>query len=120
MRNFFRIFGLLIVALFARQVCAHAHLNTYYHAVNPPGSPWPEALTLVFSEDVEPAFSAVEVIGSDKQRVDRSPAETDPQQHNLLRVHFKQPLTRGEYQVKWRVLSVDGHKTKGNDSFTVK
>lgn len=119
MRNFFRVFAVLIVALFARQASAHAHLNTQYTSVNPAGSPCPEALTLVFSEDIEPAFSTVDVTRSDKQPVDGLRAESDAQQHNILRVQFKQPLAHGEYQVEWRVLSVDGHKTKGNYRFSV-
>ncbi|NJC99105.1 hypothetical protein EWM58_00330 [Candidatus Erwinia dacicola] len=37
-----------------------------------------------------------------------------------MRVQFKQPLKRGEeYKVSWHVLSVDGHKTKGNYTFSM-
>lgn len=120
MRHFFRVSGVLIAALFAQQASAHAHLKSQYTAVNPAGSEWPESLTITFSEDIEAAFSGVEISRTDKQPVEQLKAARDPQQHNTLRVQFKQPLSRGEYAVKWHVLSVDGHKTKGNYTFSVK
>lgn len=120
MRHFFTVSGLLFAALFTQQVSAHAHLKSQYTVVNPAGSAWPESLIITFSEDIEPAFSGVDVSRTDKKPVEQADVARDPAQHNTLRVQFKQPLTSGEYQVKWHVLSVDGHKTKGNYTFSVK
>lgn len=120
MRHFFRVSGLLLAALFTQQVSAHAHLKSQYTAVNPAGSEWPESLTISFTEDIEPAFSGVVISRTDKQPVEQLKAALDPKQHNTLRVQFKQPLVSGEYKVNWHVLSVDGHKTKGNYTFSVK
>ncbi|MEN5015252.1 copper homeostasis periplasmic binding protein CopC [Erwinia sp. Eh17-17] len=120
MRHFFRVSGVLIAALFAQQASAHAHLKSEYTTVNPAGSPYPQALTIEFSEDVEPAFSGIEVTQMDNTPVPQLKAKRDAKQHNRLRVQFKQPLKRGEeYKVNWHVLSVDGHKTKGNYTFSV-
>jgi len=47
-------------------------------------------------------------------------AQLNPQQHDQLIVPIAQPLASGQYQVNWHVLSVDGHKTKGSYSFSVK
>jgi len=35
-------------------------------------------------------------------------------------VPLEQPLTEGKYTVSWHVVSVDGHKTHGQYSFSVK
>jgi len=35
-------------------------------------------------------------------------------------VPLEQPLTSGKYTVSWHVVSVDGHKTHGQYSFSVK
>lgn len=120
MRNFFRISGLLIAALFAQQASAHAHLKSEYTSLNPAGSQYPNALTIQFTENVEPAFSGIVVTRMDNSPLPQLKAKRVPGQRDTLRVQFKQPLKRGEeYKVSWHVLSVDGHKTKGNYTFSV-
>lgn len=114
------IFALaLSAAAFSLQVSAHAHLKNQYPAANASVEASPQALTLTFSEDIEPAFSGVEVT-TGSQAVPLAKAERAPKQHNQLIVPLAKPLTSGHYQVSWHVLSVDGHKTKGNYTFSVK
>lgn len=72
-------------------------------------------ITLTFSEPVRAQFSAVAVTGSDGVAY----ATGDPSvQDNVLRqpVH---PLRSGDYEVAWRVVSLDGHPVSGTFSFTV-
>ena len=119
MRNFFRISGLLMAALFAQQASAHAHLKSEYTAVNPGDSQYPQALTIQFTENVEPAFSGIVVTHGDGTPLPQLKAKPVPGQPDALRVQFQQALKKGEeYKVSWHVLSVDGHKTKGNYTFS--
>lgn len=110
----------LSAAAFSQQAAAHAHLKSQYPAANAKVEASPQALTLTFSEDIEPAFSGVEVTDAGQQAVPLSEAERAPKQHNQLIVPLAKPLASGRYQVSWHVLSVDGHKTKGTYTFSVK
>src|SRR3954447_8587132 len=77
-----------------------------------------DAISLTYSEPVEPLFSTVEVTDSQGQRMDtgKPVAEADGQ---VLQVKLK-PLPPGVYTVVWHVTSVDTHKTEGHFTFTVK
>ncbi|NQS85549.1 copper homeostasis periplasmic binding protein CopC [Pantoea allii] len=104
---------------FSQFALAHAHLQSSTPAANAAVSPAPQNITLTFTEDVEAAFSGVEVTNAQHKAVGEK-ARLDGQQHNRLLVDFVQPLAQGSYQVNWHVLSVDGHKTHGRYAFTVK
>lgn len=94
---------------------AHARLE----AASPPaGSAVPTApaqVSLTFSEKLEPAFSELVVRNAQGARVDQSPARVDG---NTITVKLV-PLAPGRYTVRWRVLSVDTHKTQGSFTFRV-
>jgi methionine-rich copper-binding protein CopC len=78
----------------------------------------PEELKLYFSENLEPAYSSVEVRDGSGAQVDRQDARVDRADPRLLRVTLP-PLAKGEYSVTWRVLSIDSHVTEGRFGFTV-
>jgi len=99
---------------------AHAHLKTPVPADKAVVNSSPQNLTLTFTEDVEVAFSGVEVLNAQHQPVTVEKAKLNDKQHDQLIVPIAQPLPSGSYQVNWHVLSVDGHKTKGSYSFSVK
>ncbi|QKJ87470.1 CopC domain-containing protein YobA [Paramixta manurensis] len=111
---------LLVTCIFSAQALAHAHLKNQYPAANANVDASPQALTLTFTEDIEPAFSGVAITGAGQQAVSTAKAERAPKQHNQLIVPLNQPLKSGSYQVNWHVLSVDGHKTQGTYTFSVK
>ncbi len=97
---------------------AHAMLN---HAMPPVGSSQtaaPPEVVLSFTEDLEPAFSAIEVRSESGAVMSSGNAHVDPKQHTQLRVALK-PLPPGTYKVIWRVLSVDTHRTQGDFTFRV-
>ena len=76
----------------------------------------PKAVTLWFTEPIEPAFSRIEVDGPDKK-----PVSTPPLEHpepRVLSVTLPD-LGPGEYQVRWSVVSVDTHPTDGKFSFEI-
>ncbi len=106
--------------LFSQSVLAHAHLKSSQPADNAVIAAAPQTLTLSFTEDIEPAFSGVTLLDAGKKTIASEKAQLDAKQHNRLIVPLKAPLTAGDYQVNWHVLSVDGHKTQGSYRFSVK
>jgi copper resistance protein C len=104
-------------SMFAPAAQAHAFLD---HAVPAAGStaPAPREVRLWFTEAVEPAFSAVTVTNAAGDRVNVGKLAIDSHDPQELHVRVK-PLASGVYQVQWRVISVDTHRTRGNFSFTV-
>lgn len=118
--SLFTAAALLVTAAFSPSALAHAHLKSQYPAANASVDAAPQALTLTFSEDIEPAFSGLQVTGPDAKAVPLAKAQRNGAKKNELIVPLEKPLTSGAYQVKWHVLSVDGHKTKGSYSFSVK
>lgn len=106
--------------LVSQAVLAHAHLKASQPAANAALDASPQALTLSFTEDIEPAFSGVVLLDASQKPVVSEKAQRDAQQHSRLILPLKKPLTAGDYQVNWHVLSVDGHKTQGSYRFSVK
>lgn len=99
----------------AGAACAHAHLVSSTPAANSAGKS-PETIVLRFNEALEPKFSSFEVKGP-------APVAgamlTLPGQDKSLSMALTAPLKPGRYQVTWRVVSRDGHGTKGAFPFTV-
>jgi len=78
----------------------------------------PAEVKLSFSQALEPAFSTVRVLNAGGKQVARKDQTLDAADARELRVSLP-PLTPGAYRVIWRVLSRDGHVTRGDLSFTV-
>jgi copper resistance protein C len=106
--------------VFSQFALAHAHLKTPVPADKAVIDSSPQNLTLTFTEDVEPAFSGVEVLNAQNQPMAVEKAKLNDKKHDQLIVPISKPLPSGNYQVNWHVLSVDGHKTKGSYAFSVK
>lgn len=99
---------------------AHAHLTHQYPAANAEVIAAPQAITLNLSESIEPGFSGAKVIGSKNENIKTLPAKRNEQDKTQLIVPLADALKPGSYTVNWHVVSVDGHKTKGQYTFTVK
>jgi len=97
---------------------AHAFLDHADPRVGSTVHTAPHALTLWFTQDLEPAFSNVEVRDASGGRVDSGEASFGAGGRNVMRIALK-PLSPGTYTVSWRVLSVDTHTTEGTFSFHV-
>ena len=76
----------------------------------------PRSIHLEFSEKLEPKFSGVELVKANGAPV----PVTTKAAGKTIDAAPKTALGPGEYRVLWRVLSADGHKMKGQYSFTVK
>ena len=95
---------------------AHAMLDRADPRVGSTVSAPPRAVTLTFTENIEPAFSTVRVEDANGARVDQGKPQRE--RGNVLRVNLK-ALGPGSYKVIWKVLSVDTHRTEGSFSFQV-
>jgi copper resistance protein C len=110
------IIASFLLALSAAPVAqAHAFLD---HASPLVGSTVPAApheVALWFTQNLEPAFSTVEVTDGSGARVDTGKAQVSG---NTMRIGVK-ALGPGGYRVRWHALSVDTHTTEGSFTFHV-
>jgi methionine-rich copper-binding protein CopC len=107
----------LLLGAIAAVAGAHAFLDHAEPRVGATVDASPPAVTLIFTEPVESAFSRVEVDREDGEKV-----TTEPVRHPAPdRLELPVPaLAPGEYTVRWAVVSVDTHPTEGKFTFTVK
>jgi methionine-rich copper-binding protein CopC len=106
----------LIVAGPAAQ--AHAFLDHASPAVGTALPAAPAAVTLWFTQDLEPAFSSVTVVDQAGQRVDLGNVQVPQVAPAQLQIGLR-PLPPGTYTVSWHVVSVDTHPTEGRFTFQV-
>ena len=108
----------LIAAAASATAWAHAFLDHADPKVGSRVAAAPAEVRLWFTEDVEPAFSTIEVLDANGQRVDRGPVQVDAKDRTLLEVPLEK-LPPGTYTVKWRSVSVDTHPSQGRFTFRV-
>ncbi len=109
------ISALLLAAFGTIAARAHAFLD---HASPLVGSTVPSApreVALTFTQNLEAAFSSVQVTNANGARVDQGKPQISG---NAMRGGLKS-LSLGTYRVRWQALSVDTHKTEGSFTFTV-
>jgi hypothetical protein len=104
--------------LMAGPAFAHAFLDRASPAVGSEVSSPPSALTLTYTEPVEPLFCTVHVTDDHGTTVEDGKPTTKDDGRTLV-VGLKK-LSPGDYHVEWHVTSVDTHKTEGHFTFTVK
>jgi methionine-rich copper-binding protein CopC len=97
---------------------AHGFLDSADPAVGSTVATAPKAVTLSFTQGIEPSFSTIEVDDSSGARVDLNDPHTAPNDNSVLSVTLK-PLGPGDYKVTWHVTAIDTHKTQGHFVFTV-
>jgi methionine-rich copper-binding protein CopC len=119
----FRVLRWITVFLGLTWACApstfaHAFLDHSAPRVGSTVSAAPTELVLSFTQELEPAFSTVEVVDESGVQMDKGDVQVDPHDATILRVSLK-PLPPGTYRVLWRVVSVDTHPTEGDFTFHV-
>ncbi|HEF8774246.1 copper homeostasis periplasmic binding protein CopC [Providencia manganoxydans] len=112
--------AVLFLGMSFQQAFAHAHLKDQLPAEGAAVEQTPESITLNFSEGIEVNFAKVKVTGPNDNVVKTGKPELDPNNDTKVIVSIESKLAAGKYDVNWSVVSVDGHKTKGEYSFTVK
>lgn len=106
----------LVLAAFSN-VAAHAHafLEHASPLVGSTVASAPREVSLTFTQNLEAAFSSVQVTDANGARIDQGKAQVSG---NTMRVGLKS-ISQGTYRVRWQALSVDTHKTEGNFTFRV-
>ena|ERR1700720_2064821 len=110
-------FVLIAVASPAR-LEAHAFLKDAVPGVGSTMQTSPNEVRIRFTENIEPAFSTIQVFNASGNEVDKRDVHLDRSDHALLHVSLPQ-LGPGIYKVVWRVVSVDTHPTNGSFTFRV-
>ena len=98
---------------------AHAFLDHADPKVGSTITAAPAELKIWFTQELEPAFSIIEVHDAQNQQVDKKDTHLDDKDKTLLIVSLS-TLPPGTYTVAWHVVSVDTHKTQGHFEFTIK
>jgi hypothetical protein len=109
---------LLIVLTGSARVEAHAFLKRAEPAVGSTVQTSPVEVRIWFTENIEPAFSSVQVFDASGKEVNKGDMHVDRSDHALLHVSLPS-LAAGTYKVMWRVVSVDTHVTNGSFTFRV-
>jgi len=101
---------------------AHASLKSSDPAANAVLAVAPKDITLTFNEKVEQAFSSITLTDAGGHTVAgavANKATVDAANPAILRLVLP-PLPEGAYTVAWAVAGHDGHRRKGEFTFTVK
>jgi methionine-rich copper-binding protein CopC len=98
---------------------AHAFLDHADPKVGSTVAVSPAELKVWFTQELEPAFSTLEVQDAQGREVDKKDAHLDNKDKTLFIVSLP-TLPSGTYTVIWHAVSVDTHKTQGHFEFTVK
>ena len=107
------------LAGFAGPAFAHAHLRSAEPAVDSTVATAPAAVSITYSEGIEPRFSTIEVQDAAGKRVDNNDAHLAPADNKVFSVSLPS-LPPGRYKVIWHATAVDTHKTEGTFGFTIK
>ncbi len=109
----------LIVLAGSASLEAHAFLKGAEPSVGSTVQTAPNEVRIRFTENIEPAFSKIQVFNVSGNEVDKRDVHLDRSDPAVLQVSLP-PLGTGTYKVVWRVVSVDTHVTEGSFSFRVR
>ena len=98
---------------------AHAFLDHAEPQVGSTVTSSPTEVKIWYTQELEPAFSSIEVKNAKGDEVDKKDVHVDAKDKSLLEVSLPQ-LPSGTYTVAWHVVSVDTHRTQGHFEFTIK
>jgi copper resistance protein C len=115
MRTFIIAVSLLFAVFGITAAHAHAHLDHAIPPVDGTVAVAPQDVALFFTENLEAAFSSVEVTDGSGARVDQGKAQISG---NTMRIGLKS-LEPGSYKVRWHAVSVDTHTTEGGYTFHI-
>lgn len=113
-----RVCCLAVALLASAPAWAHATLTKAFPAAGSTLDTAPAEVTLEFTEQLEPAFSAIQVTDGQGTPVSAGKAALVPGRKNALVLKLA-ALTPGTYTVTWKAVSVDTHVAKGSFTFTV-
>jgi methionine-rich copper-binding protein CopC len=97
---------------------AHAFLDYADPKVGSTVTASPTVVKAWFTEELEPAFSKIQVFNAKGGEVDKKDVKVDSTDKALMSVSVPN-LAAGTYNVKWSAVAVDTHHTTGTYTFTV-
>ncbi len=100
-------------------VWAHAGLQSATPAKDAEVATAPKEITLRFNEKLEAAFSSAKLVDSTGKEVTKEKATLDPSNPSVMKLAVP-ALSPGKYKVEYVGVGHDGHRRKGDYSFTVK
>jgi copper resistance protein C len=114
-----RVLVFCVLLTFPSTVLPHAALVKSIPARRAQIFKAPAQIQLWFNEKLEARFSSVAVIDSKGKRVDLGNTAVDADDPKRLFVALN-PLPPGQYKIRFRVLSVDGHVVEDEFPFTIR
>ena len=116
-----KLWGLVVALLFVSPstLWSHASLVKSVPARRAQIFQSPALIQLWFNERLEARFSSLTVIDSGGKRVDRGDVAVDTKEPKRISVGVN-PLLPGQYKIRFRVLSVDGHIVEDEFPFTIR
>ena len=109
----------LLALGFGSAALAHAALLKSEPAKRAALTQSPSQVRLWFNEKIEPTYATIQVLLPDCKPLPTKPARVDKTDPKLLVLELPQ-LEAGDYTVKYRVMSVDGHLVDYGYTFSVK
>ena len=97
---------------------AHAFLDHADPKVGSTLTGSPSVVKAWFTEELELAFSKIQVFDATGKEIDNKDVKVDPADKSLMSVSVPN-LPAGTYKVKWSAVAVDTHHTTGTFTFTV-
>ena len=98
---------------------AHAGLQSSIPEKDAEVSVAPKEITLQFNEKLESAFSSAKLVDSTGKQVTTEKAVLDAANPSVMKLAVP-ALSPGKYKVEYVGVGHDGHRRKGDYSFTVK
>jgi len=115
------IFGIgLLVLGISGKTWAHAFPDHSEPRVGSMLTSAPKTVKIWFDGHLTPVFSTIAIYDKNKNRVDQQDGYVNELDPALLEVGLKVKLSFGLYRVVWTAVSMDGHRTEGDFTFTVK
>jgi copper resistance protein C len=108
--------ALLAVLLPGTPAWAHTALVSADPTRNATLSKAPTAVTLTFSQELNPDFTTIVLSDTAARRIPASPPAVNDAKGTIT---IGQPLANGVYTVAYRVVSTDGHTVQDSYTFTV-
>jgi methionine-rich copper-binding protein CopC len=115
MRTFLTVLFTLVGLSLAQ---AHAFLDHADPRVGSTVKGSPSVVKAWFTEELEPAFSKIQVFDATGKEIDKKDVKVDSADKALMSVSVPN-LPTGTYKVKWSAVAVDTHHTTGTFTFTV-
>ncbi|SMP52116.1 copper homeostasis periplasmic binding protein CopC [Noviherbaspirillum suwonense] len=103
----------------ASNAWAHAGLQTSVPEKDAEIAAAPKEITLQFNEKLESAFSTAKLVDSTGKQVNVEKPTLDASNPSVMKLRVP-ALSPGKYKVEYVGVGHDGHRRKGDYSFTVK